>query len=74
MPDHACIRLHGRFKDDASRLFESLGLVPERVEDRGDGEARFVFANSAEELLPALEAIPPDWWAVTGILGGDGNA
>jgi hypothetical protein len=72
--ERALIRIRDQFKSDASRLFESFGFAPPKIEERGDGEARFVFANAAAELLPALEAIPQEWWAVGAIVRGEGNA
>ena len=74
MAERASIRIRDQFKSDASRLFDSFGFVPLKIEERGDGEARFVFADAAAELRPALEAIPQEWWAVSAVIRGDGNA
>jgi hypothetical protein len=70
----ARIRIRDQFKHEALSLFEGQGFFPLEVEEQGDGEARFVFGETAEALLPALEMMPREWWAIHASIRGDERA
>jgi hypothetical protein len=64
----ARLRSREQFKPEAQRLFASFGIIPLQIEERGDGEARFVFVNDPDKLLLMMEAIPKEWWAISAVV------
>jgi hypothetical protein len=63
----ARIRVKGEFADEAASAFDREGLNPLYIERRADGDVSFWFSKLGEaDLLKACEAIPREWYAVSG--------
>ena len=63
----ARIRVRTEYADAAAAAFEREGLTPIYVEHRADGDVSFWFGKLGDaDLLRACEAIPREWYALTG--------
>jgi hypothetical protein len=63
----ARIRVRAEHADDAAAAFDREGLIPICVERRADGNVSFWFGKLGDaDLFRACEAIPRDWYALTG--------
>lgn len=63
----ARIRVRADHAEDAAAAFDREGLTPIYVERRADGDVSFWFGElGGADLLRACQAIPREWYALTG--------